>query len=492
MNGLNATPLLDFDRMAGCLFGGEQGTWYRASREADVVEPATGRTLTQTGMASADDVAQACAHAHNAQKAWAASAPAERAAVFRRAAQILEREADQVVPHIARESGSILPKAHLEVSATVLQLQIAAGLPLQPEGVILPSHGHHSYARRVALGVVGVISPFNFPLILSMRSVAPALALGNAVVLKPDSQTPFSGGYLIACVFEEAGLPPGVLQVLPGDAEAGAALVESPHVAMIAFTGSTAAGRKVGELAGRHLKKVSLELGGKNSLIVLDDADLEIAANNAAFGAWFHQGQICMATGRIIAHRRIAGELTRRLVEKANSLKVGDPTRADVAIGPIINEKQLAHIDAIVRSTLDAGAQLEAGGKADGPFYRPTVLSQVVPGMRAFDEEIFGPVAVVTQFDTDEQAIELANGTEFGLSCGVIGKDVARAMAIGERLRCGMLHINEQTVMDEGVNPFGGRGHSGNGHSMGGAADHDEYTQWQWVTVKGAAAPMPF
>ena len=338
MYTLNPTHVLELEHMAGRLFGGAQGTWYRARHTADVVEPATGLTLMQTGMATDEDVIEACAHAQSAQKAWAATPPEGRAAVFRRAAQILERDADRIAPIIARESGSILAKVHMEVSATVQQLHIAAGLPLLPEGVVLPSHGRHSYARRVPLGVVGVISPFNFPLILSMRSVAPALALGNAVVLKPDLQTPVSGGYLIARVFEEAGLPPGVLHVLPGDAKAGATLVAAPQVSMVAFTGSTAAGRKVGEMAGRHLKKVSLELGGKNSLIVLEDADLDIAANNAAFGSWFDQGQICMATGRIIAHRRIADELTRRLVVKASSLIVGDPIRANVAIGPIINE----------------------------------------------------------------------------------------------------------------------------------------------------------
>jgi benzaldehyde dehydrogenase (NAD) len=358
---------------------------------------------------------------------------------------------------------------------------------------VLPSvAGRTSYARRVPHGVVGVISPFNFPLILSMRSVAPALALGNAVVLKPDPQTPVSGGFLIARAFEEAGLPPGVLQVVPGDAEAGAAVVEAPEVRMIAFTGSTAAGRKVGELAGRLLKKVSLELGGKNTLIVLDDADLDLAASNAAFGAFFHQGQICMATGRIVAHRKIAEELTRRLVEKAKSLPIGDPASGMVAIGPLINARQLQNVDSIVRASVEAGAVLEAGGTYEHLFYKPTVLSNVRPGMRAFDEEIFGPVAVVTPFDSDDEAVELANRTEYGLSCAVIGTSLPRATAIGDRLKCGLLHINGQTVADECVNPFGGRGDSGNGGSMGGPADPDEYTQWQWVTMKGAAERTPF
>ncbi|PMS16832.1 benzaldehyde dehydrogenase [Trinickia dabaoshanensis] len=493
MTDIPRNPLIDEDVWTGRLFGGPDGRWYTAGETRDVTEPATGERLTNIGLARAADVARAAKAAAAAQPAWAALPARDRAAIMRRAAAALERDLAHAARYIARETGGIPAKAQLEVAEAATQLHIAAGLPLQPQGLVLPSTaGRTSYARRVPHGVVGVISPFNFPLILSMRSVAPALALGNAVVLKPDPQTPVSGGYLIARAFEEAGLPPGVLQVVPGDADAGQAVVEAPEVRMIAFTGSTAAGRKVGELAGRLLKKVSLELGGKNTLVVLDDADLDLAASNAAFGAFFHQGQICMATGRILAHRTIAAELTRRLVEKANTLPVGDPASGTVAIGPLINARQLQHVDSIVRASVEAGAVLEAGGTYERLFYKPTVLSNARPGMRAFDEEIFGPVAVVTPFDSDDEAVELANQTEYGLSCAVIGTAVARATAIGERLRCGLLHINGTTVADECVNPFGGRGDSGNGGSMGGPADAEEYTQWQWVTVKGAVERTPF
>lgn len=493
MTDTSRNALIDHACWAGRLFGGADGTWYPANESRDVIEPATGEPLTQVGLARAADVECATAAAAAAQPAWAALAPRERAAVLRRAAAALERELPTLAQYIARETGGILAKAQLEVAEAATQLHIAAGLPLQPQGIVLPSTaGRQSYARRVPHGVVGVISPFNFPLILSMRSVAPALATGNAVVLKPDPQTPVSGGFLIARVFEEAGLPPGVLQVLPGEADAGAALVAAPEVGMIAFTGSTAAGRKVGELAGRHLKKVSLELGGKNTLVVLDDADLDVAASNAAFGAFFHQGQICMATGRIVAHRSIAAELTKRLVEKANGLPVGNPASGIVAIGPMINARQLQQADAIVRASVEAGAVLEAGGTHERLFFKPTVLSNVKPGMRAFDEEIFAPVAVVTPFDTDDEAVSLANSTEYGLSCAVIGSSLSRASALGARLKCGLLHINGQTVADECVNPFGGRGASGNGSRMGGPADLEEYTQWQWVTVKDVAERTPF
>lgn len=483
----------DTSRWHGKLFGSADGVWYSSDEVADVVEPATGEVLTRVGMANAATMEAACSSAALAQEAWAASPPRERSAVFRRAASWMEQHTDDLARYIARESGSVLPKATLEVHEAINLLNIASGLPLQPPGLVLPSSGtRRSYARRVPHGVVGVISPFNFPLILSMRSVAPALALGNAVVLKPDPQTPIAGGYILAQAFEAAGLPGGVLQVLPGGSDAGIALVAAREVGMIAFTGSTAAGRAVGELAGRHLKKVSLELGGKNALIVLPDADLDVAASNAAFGAWFHQGQICMATGKILVHRDIANAFTERLVEKANRLRVGNPLDDGVALGPLINTRQVANVHRIVTATADSGATLAAGGTHDRLFYRPTVLTNVKPGMPAFDEEIFGPVASVSTFETDAEAIALANQTRYGLSAGVIGKDLARAMGIGERLRTGLLHINAHTVADEGTNPFGGRGQSGNGGSMGGPADDDEYTQWQWVTVRPAAEMTPF
>ena len=398
---------------------------------------------------------------------------------------------------IARETGGILAKAEHEVREAATLCQLAAGLVLQPLGLTLPTApGRLNLARRLPHGVVGVISPFNFPLILALRAVAPALAAGNAVVLKPDPQTPVSGGFTIARVFEDAGLPAGVLQVLPGGAEAGEALVTDPQVRMIQFTGSTAVGRRIGELCGKHRKKVSLELGGKSALIVLDDvtseAELDRAASNVAWGAWLHQGQICMAAGRVLVHETIAAALIERLVAKATHLPVGDPTSRQVALGPMINAKQVARAQAIVDASVKAGAKLEAGGTHQGLFFQPTVLSGLKPGMRAFDEEVFGPVVNLSTFRTDDEAVALANATEYGLAAGVISRSVGRALALGERLKTGMLHINDQTVNDECTNPFGGMGCSGNGARVGGPADLDEYTQWQWLTVKGEAPQYPF
>jgi benzaldehyde dehydrogenase (NAD) len=459
----------------------------------EVLEPATGRLLSTVGIANAADMAVATRAAAAAQKAWVTVPPREKAEVFRRAGALFQQHFDELALYATRETGGILPKGQPEIREAITICHLAAAMPLQPQGQVLPSvPGRMSIAKRVPHGVVGVISPFNFPLILTIRAVAPALAAGNAVVVKPDSRTPVTGGLMIARVFAEAGLPKDLLQVLPGDAEAGEALVTDPLVPMIAFTGSPSVGRRIGELAGKHLKKVSLELGGANSLLILDDADLDVAASNAAWGAYLHQGQICMASNRILVQRGIAAELTQRLVAKATHLPVGDGASGQVALGPLIDAKQRDRVHAIVQDSIRAGAKLEAGGTFDGLFYKPTVLSGVKPGMRVFDEETFGPVANIITFDTDAEAIALANNNTGSLACAVISQSVGRAMATGQQLKCGMVHINDQTVNDDCVNPFGGPGIAGNGSSVGGPADWEEYTQWQWMTVKDTAPMYPF
>jgi benzaldehyde dehydrogenase (NAD) len=459
----------------------------------DVLEPATGEVLWSVGIANAHDVAAATAAAAQAQAAWSAVAPREKAAIFHRAAALFEQHFEALSVYAARESGGILAKGQHEIREAAVICNLAAHLPMQSQGHVLPSApGRTSMARRVPHGVVGVISPFNFPMILTIRAVAPALAVGNAVVIKPDSRTPVTGGLMIARVFAEAGLPNGLLHVLPGDAEAGEALVVDPLVPMIAFTGSPAVGRRIGALAGQHLKKVSLELGGTNSLIILDDADLELAASNAAWGAYFHQGQICMAANRILVHESMATEFALRLVAKAVHLPVGNGTTGQVALGPLIDAKQRDRVHAMVQDSVKAGAKLEAGGTFDGLFYQPTVLTGVKPGMRVFDEETFGPVANIVTYKTDAEAIALANNNTGSLSSAVISKSVGRAMAVGQQLKSGMVHINDQTVHDDCVNPFGGPGITGNGTSVGGPADMEEYTQWQWVTIKDQAPAYPF
>ena len=482
---------LDADRWNGRVFSG--GWRSAAGGVYSLAEPATGIPLGEVGQAAPADIRAAAQKARAAQPAWAASPLAERAGVFRKAAAFIEANRDAITEWVVRETGSVPAKAGFEIMVVLGELHEAAAMVTQPRGVLLPSNADTtSIARRVPHGVVGVISPFNFPMILSIRAVAPALATGNAVILKPDPQTPVSGGLIFARAFEEAGLPADILHVLPGDAAVGEALITDPDVAMISFTGSTPVGRRVGALAGERLKKVSLELGGKNSLIVLDDADVDLAVSNAAWGSFLHQGQICMSTGRHLVHRKIAKEFIEKLAAKADHLPVGDPFREKVALGPLINQRQVDRVDAIVRDSVKAGAVLKAGGSATKLFYRPTVLAEVAPGMRAFEEEIFGPVAPITVFADEAEAVRLANATDFGLSTGIITASVTRGMQLAAQVRTGLVHINDQTVNDEPWAPFGGFGASGNGARHGGPANWDEFTQWQWVTMKHTAPRYPF
>ncbi|WP_346778157.1 benzaldehyde dehydrogenase [Paraburkholderia sp. Ac-20347] len=457
-----------------------------------VTEPATGEELARVGRASADDVSKAAMVAQQAQKAWAEMPLLERAAVFRRAAQIIERRTAELTEWIVRETGAVSPKAMFEIRLVINHMHEAAALLTQPKGLLLPCDGRGlSIARRIPLGVVGVISPFNFPFLLSSRAMTPALACGNAVVLKPDPRTPVVGGFLHAEILAEAGLPSGVLCVMPGDAEAGEALVTDPAVRMISFTGSTAAGRRVGELAGKHLKKVALELGGKNSLIILDDADMDLAVANGAWASWLHQGQICMSAGRHLVHERIAEEYVARMSEKAGQLPVGNPHTENVALGPLICAEQARRVNDLLNDTLAQGARLAAGGTSNGVFFPATVITGVTSEMRAFKEEIFGPIVSITTFSTDDEAVELANDTHYGLSAGIITGSMSRGKAIADRLRVGLVHVNDQTVNDDGFMPMGGQGSSGNGSRHGGPANIEELTQWQWLTLKDSAPRYP-
>ena len=469
------------------------GSWQAGNAASSaVIEPASGLSLGEVALADATQIASSAQQAAEAQRGWYQLPYEERAALLRKTAQLAETHFASIVDWLVRESGSTQAKAAFETGITIKALYESAALPSRAQGEVLPSSaGRLSLARRRPRGVIGVISPFNFPLYLAMRAVAPALATVNAVVLKPDPRTAVCGGLVIARLFELAGLPKGLLHVLPGGAEAGAALTSDRHIAMIQFTGSTGAGRKVGEAAGKHLKKVSLELGGKNALIVLDDADLDLALANATWGVYLHQGQICMSTGRLLVQRGIYQRFLDKLVAKARSLVVGDPTSGEVHLGPLINAQQRDHAAQVVKAAVEAGASLDAGGTYEGLFFQPTVLSGVTRDNPAFHEEIFGPVAVVIPFDTDEHAIELANDTDYGLSAAILSQNVGRALKLGEQLRVGLLHINDQTVNDEVITPFGGVGASGNGTSIGGPANWEEFTQWQWLTVKGDAPAYP-
>jgi benzaldehyde dehydrogenase (NAD) len=484
--------LLDSATWSGQIFSDGWRESLGGSRS--VLEPATGESLGTVGMANAADVEQAAALAAKAQPEWAATPFQERAAILRRAGELIERNRDEIHWWIIREAGSIPPKAELETHVAAQECFEAASLPSRPLGQILPSEQpRYSLARRVPAGVVGVIAPFNVPLILGIRSVAPALALGNAVVFKPDPRTAVCGGVVIARIFEEAGLPAGVLHLLPGGADAGEAIVTDPRISVISFTGSTAAGRKVGEVAGRHLKRVHLELGGNSAMIILDDADIDLAASAGAFGSFLHQGQICMTTGRHLVHEKVADAYIEAMTAKASALPVGDPARDQVALGPIIDEGQRDKIHALVTASVSSGATLAAGGTYEGLFYRPTVLIDVEPNTPAYAQEVFGPVAPIMRFTSMDEAAQLAAATDYGLSLGILTRDPLKGLALASRIPSGIVHINDQTVSDEAQIPFGGVGASGTGSRFGGAeANIDAFTETQWVTMRSEIPAYPF
>src|SRR2546425_3705089 len=490
MTTTTSTTFMDPEIWTGKIFNGD---WIKSTGgEYAVVEPATGTQLGVAGQASLEDVRQAAEQAAEAQKAWAQAPFDLRARILRRAGKLWEEHAADIQEWIIRESGSTVPKTGFELHVAASECYEAAGLASQPYGQLIRSEEPRlSMVRRLPVGVVGVISPFNAPVILSIRSVAPALALGNAVLLKPDPRTAVCGGVALARIFQEAGLPAGLFHVLPGGVDVGEAVVTNPHVRVISFTGSTAAGRAVGELAAKHLKRAHLELGGNNALIVLDDVDLEQAVQTGAWGSFFHQGQICMATGRHLVHERIAEAYIKRLAETADHLTVGNPaTQQAVALGPIIDARQRDKIHGFVTTTVDAGAHIAAGGRFEALFYRPTVLSDVTPDMPAYANEIFGPVAPVVRFSTLDEAVNLAGGTEYGLSLGILTRDVMKGLELAERIPSGLVHINDQTVNDEAVAPFGGVAASGTGARFGGAEWNIEaFTETQWVTIRGQIAP---
>src|SRR4051794_38945055 len=519
---------LDRSRWEGKIF--TTGGWGPGSGgEYDAVEPATGTTLARVGAATAADVHKAAEAAAQAQRDWAALPYDQRAAVLRRAGQLFVEHEDEIHEWLVRESGAIRPFAGFQTPAVAaVEGWGAAGLASHPYGELLrsnqpppsmargppagggggvarvppPPHPGEllrsnqprlSMARRLPAGVVGVIAPFNAPIILAIRAIAPALALGNAVVCKPDPRTAVCGGVVFARIFEEAGLPPGVFHMLPGGADVGAAVVDDPQIRVIAFTGSTRAGKIIAAAAAQRLKRVHLELGGNSALIVLDDVDLEKAVSVGAFGSFNHAGQICMATSRHLVDARIATDYTALLAEHADRIPVGDPTGEDVGMGPIIDDKQRDNVHRVVTESVDTGAQLRAGGTYEGLFYRPTVLSDVPLTAPAYAQEIFGPVAPVVSFANLDEAVALANGTEYGLSLGILTKDVMKGLALAERIPSGLVHINDQTVNDEALIPFGGVGESGTGSRHGGTqANLDAFTEVQWVTMRGDLPQYPF
>jgi benzaldehyde dehydrogenase (NAD) len=459
-----------------------------------IFEPATQGSIGNYGNASPEDVSRAARAAVTAQKSWAAASYEERAGVLRRAGTLIDEHADVLSDWLVREAGSAKGKAGFEAHLVSGVFYAASAIAMAPYGQLLRSGKPRlSLARRVPVGVVGVISPFNFPQILSSRSVAPALALGNAVILKPDPRTAVSGGLVLAAILREAGLPDGLFHVLPGGADVGSALVTEPAVRVISFTGSTNAGRAVGELGAKHLKRVHLELGGNNAMLVLDDVDVPAAVSAGAWGSFLHQGQVCMTTGRHLVQESIYDEYVERLSATANGIPVGNGATSDAPLGPIIDAHQRDRIHSLVTGSVDAGARLTAGGTYEGLFYRPTVLADSTPDQPAFEQEVFGPVAPVMKFETLDEAVEIVNQSEYGLSLAILTKDALRGLTLSDRMHSGIIHINDQTVDDEPVIPFGGVGASGTGSRFGGAdANIEAFTETQWVTMQSDIERYPF
>jgi acyl-CoA reductase-like NAD-dependent aldehyde dehydrogenase len=447
-----------------------------------------------SGRADARDAIEAAAAAF---PAWSQTPPEARQTIFLRAADLLEGRRDEIVDLLARETGSTFGFAMFQHHFVVNLLRQAAAIPYAPLGQVLPTDtpGRMAMGVRRPVGVVGAIAPWNAALILSARSIATPLAVGNTVVLKPSEWSPVVGGLLWGEIFGDAGLPEGVLNVVthaPGEAgPIGDELVENPAVRRINFTGSTATGRHLAEAAGRQLKRVVLELGGYNPLIVLGDADVEYAVNASAFGSFLHQGQICMSTRRIIVERSIADEFSQRLAEKTSGLKTGDPKEPDTIIGPLINEQALNKVRARVEDAVAKGAKVLAGGEAVGPAFQATLLADVPEDAEFAREETFGPVTAIEVVDSADEAVRRANATSYGLASGVITGDADRGIAVARQLESGIVHVNDQTVADEPQMPFGGVKDSGYGR-FGGQAGIDEFTELRWITVQSGSHPYPF
>ena len=460
---------------------------------ADVLNPANQRPIAKVFMGQPDHMRMAIQAANAAKDAWGRTLAAERELILQRSADVLEAARQEVVDLLIDEAGSTFGKSQFEVSFTVNMLRAVAGEARRIGGDVIPSDipGMMSFAIRKPLGVVAGIAPFNFPLILATKKVCLALAAGNTFVLKPSEETSLVG-LKIAEIFQKAGLPAGVLNVVPGDGPTmGPVLFSDPRVKLISFTGSTAVGKMIATECARFGKKVVLELGGKSPLIVLKDADLDYAVSTACFGVFIHQGQICMAGSRIIVESPIYEAFLEKFVAKVKTLKVGDPRDPHTVIGPLIRTSQCGLIDGKIKESVAAGARVLTGGTHEGNFYQPTVIADVKPGMAAFRDELFGPVASVVKADDAGHALKLANDTAYGLSSAVLTNDLQLAMKFALELEAGMVHINGPTVHDEITVPFGGVKDSGSGRE-GGRWSMDELTETKWITIQMGQRHYPF
>lgn len=473
------------------------GEWVASPDSFDDLDPYTGEVMAHVPRGGRDETRRAVDAAAAAFPAWAALPPVAKQDLFLKAADVVRERQQDLVRLAAIETGCTFGFGMFQTEFIVGMLRQAAGIVYAPIGTIIPADmpGALAMGLRQPVGVVAGLAPWNAPLILSLRSVVGPMALGNTTVLKPSELSPLVGGLALAEIFEQAGFPPGVLNVVthaPGEAAGiGDELFENPLVRRVGFTGSTATGRKLAEQAGRHLKRIVLELGGQNPLLVLDDADVDYAVDAACFGAFLHQGQICMSTRRILVDQSIADEFTDRLVAKTSGLKAGNPAEPDTIIGPLINQ----HAADVVRGRIDdavqRGARILAGGGIDGTVVQATLVADVPDDSELAREETFAPVASITTVDGVDEAVARANDTRYGLTAGIITADHDRGVAVARRLETGIVHVNDQTVHDEPQMPFGGVKDSGWGR-FGGLAATEEFTELRWITVQAGTRPFPF
>ncbi|MDO0926463.1 aldehyde dehydrogenase family protein [Streptomyces sp. TG1A-8] len=472
------------------------GEWRPGTGSWDVIDfnPYDDEKLASITVATVDEVDQAYRSAARAQKQWAATNPYTRRAVFERALGLIEEREPEIADLIVAELGGTRVKAGFELHLVKEFLRESAHLALRPEGRILPSpaDGKENRVYRVPVGVVGVISSFNFPLLLSVKSVAPALALGNGVVLKPHQHTPIAGGTLVAKIFEEAGLPGGLLNVVVTDiAEIGDAFIEHPVPKVISFTGSDRVGRHVATVCAAHFKRSVLELGGNSALVVLDDADVDYAVDAAVFSRFVHQGQVCMAANRVLVDRAIAEEFTEKFVARVRSLRTGDPRDPRTVIGPVISSTQANALAGTVEQALAEGATALVRGAVRGNLVEPTVLTGLPAGSALLRQEVFGPVVFLVPFDGEAEAARIVNDTPYGLSGAVHTGDVERGVAFARRIDTGMFHVNDGTVHDEPLVPFGGEKHSGIGR-LNGESTLEAFTTVKWISVQHGRSNFPF
>ncbi len=456
--------------------------------------PLSDEGVTRASSAGTVDALAAADAAQAAFPRWSATGPGERRQKLLRAADLMERQHDALVEIMQSETCATRMWASHNVFAAAAIIREAGCMTTQIAGEIIPSdEGRLSMAIRQAAGVVLGIAPWNAPIVLGVRAIAMALACGNTVVLKASEVCPATH-CKIGEIFVEAGLDDGIVNVLthaPADAAAvTSALIEHPAVRRINFTGSTRVGQLVAEQAARVLKPVLLELGGKSPLLVLDDADLDHAAQAAAFGAFFNQGQICMSTERIIVAEKVADAFAQRLADKARSLSLGDPRTSTAQLGALVDPSAGERINALIANALGHGARVIAGGETCGALMPATVLDGVTADMRIYREESFGPVVCITRVKDDAGAIALANDSEYGLSAAVFSRDIVRALAVTKQIRSGICHINGASISDEPQMPFGGTGRSGYGR-FGGKAGIAEFTELRWITIATEAAAFP-